>query len=104
VTGVQTCALPIWTRIHHLLPRGGIVGPVVETFDALEVQLYVRAVRCVDMHYGVNVRVHRLLNQRCVEMPRVQGNKPYGPPPGFFRALFTTGRQHYERENTKCDG
>jgi len=58
------------------IPRGWILAARVELSDAAEVIQNIRAERCIHGNSTGEPRVHFLLNQRSVKVPRVNHYEP----------------------------
>ena len=55
-----------------------IFFPAVISVDLVQVRLDVRACRRIDVHDRVDVVIHGFLDQRCMEVTRVEGDEPDG--------------------------
>src|SRR3954468_16290726 len=73
----------IRSAIDLLLPMRRVLGTVVEIINAGKMGFEIVAFGSIDMHDGTHRRVHELLDERGVEMARIEGEQFYFGTHGF---------------------
>ena len=81
------------------LPRGGPVAPVVERRDAFEMFGEIPSVRRVDIDACRHAGIHLLLNQRRVEMTRVESHESHVGRPAAAVLRREAGNRDQQRRH-----